>query len=688
MRVGGLASGMDIDSLVADLMKAERIPLDKLKQKKQTLEWKRDDYRAMNTLLLDFRSELTQFKLTSKYRARQTASTDESRVTATASSGASQASYTINNVTQLATAATKVSGTDPADKLSSNPNNKLDAKAGLFNQTSKLANGSGFTWSQGVIEKQTIKAAADGPSLSIDIGTSTLKDLDKMSVKVSGKSFEVLTAEPTGGLGSNQVLVDGDGNLKFGSTVKKDSSVTVEYVTVDKTQNIDTTNPVKEFQLAKGSISTLTLDIDGKKYTLGTTDDKGNTELVEVGNTANSVGMINKETGKITFTEEKSNLPISVTYTQNYTDFSLQTVNKDGGKKVNFLIAGNESLNGAISKVNGSDAGVTMYYDSFADRATLTRTETGNFNTDGSEIITSGDFLDKLMKFGSSTETGGTNVEFEVNGLKTERTSNTFEMNGVTFTIKQTFSSTDVPNGVSTSVSNNTEDVFNNIKGFVEKYNELIDKISKKTGEEFYRSYGPLTDDQKEQLSDKQQEQWEEKAKSGLLRRDSTLSGLLSTMRTDFYQPVDNANVSPIFKQLSSIGITTTANYLEGGKLEINEAQLKKAIEEDPQSVENLFRGGSEATSDSQKGIVHRLYDSVNETIDKLKEKAGGAFSTQQQFMLGRELKNVDSQITRFEDRMKQVEDRYWRQFTAMEKAIQQSNQQSAYLMQQFSGGM
>ena len=61
-RISGLASGMDIDTIVSDLMKAERIPLDKLNQNKQTLEWQRDDYRAMNTLLLDFRSTLTQLR--------------------------------------------------------------------------------------------------------------------------------------------------------------------------------------------------------------------------------------------------------------------------------------------------------------------------------------------------------------------------------------------------------------------------------------------------------------------------------------------------------------------------------------------------------------------------------------------------------------------------------------------------
>nr|WP_200908438.1 flagellar cap protein FliD N-terminal domain-containing protein [Rossellomorea vietnamensis] len=54
MRIGGLASGMDTDQIIKDLMKAERIPLDKLEQKKQYLEWQRDDYRDMNKMVFDF----------------------------------------------------------------------------------------------------------------------------------------------------------------------------------------------------------------------------------------------------------------------------------------------------------------------------------------------------------------------------------------------------------------------------------------------------------------------------------------------------------------------------------------------------------------------------------------------------------------------------------------------------------
>ncbi|EOW8912871.1 flagellar filament capping protein FliD, partial [Listeria monocytogenes] len=189
-------------------------------------------------------------------------------------------------------------------------------------------------------------------------------------------------------------------------------------------------------------------------------------------------------------------------------------------------------------------------------------------------------------------------------------------MNGVTFTLKKEFN--DSP--ATLSISNDSNQVYENIKSFVDKYNELIEKINSKVSEEKYRSYSPLTDEQREQLSDTQQELWEEKAKSGTLRRDPILTSVLSSMRSDFYQPVVNSNVDPLFKQLATIGITTTNNYLEGGKLEINEAKLKEAINNNPESVEALFN--SDSANYGEKGIIYRLSDSVNSAMDKLKEKA------------------------------------------------------------------
>jgi flagellar hook-associated protein 2 len=211
----------------------------------------------------------------------------------------------------------------------------------------------------------------------------------------------------------------------------------------------------------------------------------------------------------------------------------------------------------------------------------------------------------------------------------------------------------------------------------------LIEQIQAKVGEERYRSYSPLTDEQRGEMTDKQQEMWDEKAKSGLLRNDSILTSALSSMRMDFYQTVDNDQVSSLYNQLSELGITTDANYLNGGKLTISEAKLKEAIEKDPQSVEIFFRGSG--TTKGQTGVINRLYDTVSNSMEQLRQKAGNSYSTNSTFTIGKELDSLEDRIDLFKDRLVEVETRYYSQFTAMEQAIQRANQQSAYLTNMFS---
>ncbi|RFU69334.1 flagellar hook protein [Peribacillus saganii] len=685
VRIGGLASGMDIDSLVGDLMKAERIPLDKMKQKKQILEWKRDDYRSINTLLFNFRSELTQMKLSTNYRAKTTTSTDETKVSSTATSAAAQSSYNISSVERLASTSSKINqGT-----VSLSTTDKIDPKAGLFENAAKFA-ANNFNWKTGSVETQTVAVTGDGSPLKLKLdGGAQVVTGERINVRVNGELYEVIPVlsnnDPVPALDplKNQVAIKPDGTLTFSKSIAKDSTIKVDFTADKKVESITLGAASSTTQLSKQSINSVSsLKLNGTTLNISATaPDPSKPSVRDISNASGKIGTIDFTTGKISWVSPlPQNSKIDIEYTQNYFNFDLQTSTSKGTIKENFLIQGNESFNSVMNKVTNSSVGVSMMYDSFSDKVTLTRKETGNFNTAGEEIITQGEFINNVLKFQDAVETGGENSRFTINGLTTERSSNTFEMNGVSFTLKKTFSDA----AVTVAINNDNNKVFENIKNFVTKYNELIDNIKKKTSEERYRSYTPLTDEQREQLSDKQQEQWEEKAKSGLLRNDSNLSSVLLKMRSDFYTPVINDEVSSAFKQLTNIGIKTTSNYQDGGKLEINEAELKKAIETDPLSVEKLFNA-SEGTS-SQKGIVQRLYDTVTDSIDTLKKTAGNTLSTNKQFSLGLELDNVDSSINRFEDRLKQVEDRYWRQFTAMEKAIQRSNEQMNYLTQQFSG--
>ncbi|RST77503.1 flagellar hook protein [Siminovitchia acidinfaciens] len=666
MRIGGLASGMDIDSIVKDMMKVKRMPLDKMKQQKQIIEWKRDDYRSINTMLLGFRDRLAQLKLTSNYRARMVTSTDEAKVSATVTSGASQASYSISKVEQLATAATRIGG-----KIEG-----IDSAISLKDQENL-----GIEWKKGVIETRTF--SGEGSAVNFDAGGKYVAD--SLSVKVNGTSYEVVASQAdlnTGNSEDNKVWYDvGTGELKFNKDLAKGSSIRVDYAVSEKA----TTHKIEEKQnmirLGKSSIAELSVSVDGKTYTMETPDVNGFAALThtDAENNKTVFGKVNVATGDIMF--ELPNMEgkdLDVTFKQNYTDFTIESYTSKGKVTEHIFVTGNESLNNVIRKVNESTAGVTMFFDEHTSKLTMTRKETGKFNNTGDDINISGAF-NTILKF-DGAENSGQNAKFTINGLETERTSNTFSMNGVSFTLKQVFTD---GTPISVNVSNDSEGVLKTVKDFVGQYNTLIDDINKKLTEERNRKYLPLTDDEREELSDKQQEKWEELAKSGLLKGDPMLSGVLSQMRLDMSSSVET---NSLFKQLAAIGITTTANYLDGGKLEINETKLKEAIEQDPEAVENLFRGTG--TTDADRGVVHKLYDSVNQSISKIQDRAGRATSTNQQFALGRELISVDKNIDSFETRLKMQEDRLWRQFTAMEKAIQRANNQAVYLMQQFGGGM
>lgn len=712
MRIGGLASGMDIDQIVKDLMRVERMPLDKLKQKKQAMEWQRDDYRSMNTLLLNFRSELTQMKLTTKYRARTTSSTNESYVTATASSAASQSSYSISKVTRLASTERMLNG----GKLSLNAGNSL------YEQTKGSPD---MTWNAGSLESKTLSSDGTSSVYSLEVPVENLKDFSSWSVKVNGRGYKIVNEEAFNAPSADKNVVwidEATGELHFKENVAKDSSIRIDYIADKKTDTLSLSHHTSSLQLSKKSISDV-FNVEGTdsqiKLLKSVKEGEGEPTESEVffdldseGNILDSdqtvIGALDKSTGKITFTlsneelQEKGYLPpggpeegktydykLSITYNQNYTNFAIDTVTSGGEMHESFLVAGSDNINSLTSRINASKTGATLFFDEVSGRMSLSRTETGKFNadSDGKDISVRGDLFNNVFKFADGTTDLGENAMFVINGIETHRSSNSFSMNGVTFTLKQIFGegtdNSNVP-PVSINVNNDSTQVFDNIVEFVNTYNELIEKIREKTQEEVYRSYQPLTDAEREELTDKQQEQWEEKARSGLLRRDSILTSVLSDMRGDFYQPVDNDDVSSLYNQLSELGITTSSSYLEGGKLIIDEAKLKEAIEKDPTSVENFFR--SDGTTEGQKGVISRLYDSVTTAMDKLREKAGGNLSTNQTFTIGRQLDSIDDSIDRFEDRLVQVEDRYWRQFTAMEKAIQQANSQMNYLWQQFGG--
>lgn len=362
---------------------------------------------------------------------------------------------------------------------------------------------------------------------------------------------------------------------------------------------------------------------------------------------------------------------------------NIQAIDKDGnlGEIVTVTFDATDTIDSAMKKIS-KETGVNAFYDEFKGQIALTAKNSGALNgaPDNSGIQISGDLASvfKLDPAQSQSVKAGVNAKFTFNGLETERTTNNFNINGFEINLKQ------VTTGpVTFSSSPDVDKVLESVTKFVDDYNKLIEELHAKIKEPVYRNFQPLSDEQKKDMKEKEIELWEEKAKSGTLRNDPTISSMLTKMRQMMSEGVETSTGKVSLKDL---GITPIKDYKENGKLEINETELRKAISEDPNKVYEVFAKTSTATD--KGGIAIQFRKTVDETNKVISTKAGSTGSVSDSFTLGRTMKSFEKQIERFEDRLKMTENRLWKQFTAMENAIQRANAQSASLASALGGGM
>ena len=302
---------------------------------------------------------------------------------------------------------------------------------------------------------------------------------------------------------------------------------------------------------------------------------------------------------------------------------------------------------------------------------------------------------------------GATNIEYE---------SNQFSINGINISAKK-IGTTNI------KVDTDVDGVYGKIKGFVDKYNELLDKLNTKITEKKHRDYKPLTDEQKKAMEKDDVKLWEDKAKSGLLNQDENINRIISTSRGCLYDSVydkfDLASVSSGklsgYSMLTEIGITT-GTYQEKGKLKIDETKLKAAIKNDADGVMNLLFKTSDmaegaAISASQKnerqkesGIVTRIYDSVVGGMKDIINKSGtgdnaiiyrnvksnllidfvtknGSLST-----IDKDVLSIEKQISSENNKLSRKESAYYKKFTALETSMNKMNSQSSWLASQLGG--
>jgi flagellar hook-associated protein 2 len=409
------------------------------------------------------------------------------------------------------------------------------------------------------------------------------------------------------------------------------------------------------------------------------------TQLAEVANNISSTALSLDPADKIdpSATLESQKSKFASAWGGTTLQFSI-TTHPNGGAAVTktFTVdTTTDSLNDVLANINAETSlGVTAFHESSTDKVVISTTKTGDYSTNEIEIADVTDTF-ALGTLQLSATAQGQNAILSINGMSgITKYENSFTLNNITFNLHKTTGGTPV----TVTVANDVDTVVARIKSFVEELNSLIGTLNAEINETRYASYLPLTEDQRKELTDYEIEQWEEKAKSGLLFNDSILRSAVYELRRAFTTRV--SGLSTGYDSIFSIGIST-GYYYEEGKFYINEAKLREAVAADPEAVMALFTAAS-STYENQ-GLGARIYDKVNQMISRLQSEAGYAssFSVYDSSYIGNSVRNIDSRIAAMEYRLEKLEQRYWRQFTAMEQAIAQFNTQSAWLIRQTNGG-
>lgn len=284
-----------------------------------------------------------------------------------------------------------------------------------------------------------------------------------------------------------------------------------------------------------------------------------------------------------------------------------------------------------------------------------------------------------------------------INGVKTELTSgtNTFNIDGFTVTANGTFQAAagNENEYVSFDKKVDADKIVDAVKSFVEDYNKVLAEINEQysTQPDHKNDYKPLTDDQKADMTEKQIEEYEAKAKQGLLFGDSDLGGLSNGLRFVF------SNLD-----LDAIGISVSTSYSDKGKITLDETKLRSALASDPDAVASAFTDPMEkkqvTNSDgtiswvddtSSGGAMSRLKVQLDKyaattgaTKGILIEKAGSQYSPMAllQNTLQDKIDSYDDIIDSLTDKLNDKIDYYTSKFSKLEMLIAQMNSQSSYL--------
>ena len=723
IRMTGLNSGLNTESIVAALMSAQRTKMTKVENKKTKLEWKKDIWSSLNTKIYDFYTKsLSKMRLKSNYMTKAASSSNTTKVVAKASTKAATGTYTVK-VNKLASTQYVSSGKLNKVKVDDGNGNQVDADATSKTKLKDLKDTSGNpTFTNGTQIK--IENGANGQTVYLDVNEeTTIQDfLDKctsvgltatfdekqqrlfLSSEKSGEgnAFKITSSE----LSSNQQQASNDLKTLVGykglssadkSTVDsllaglQNGTVTV----ADATQKLQEIGKAGVESDAEKKANRFYYDVANKAAgdalsAAAAAAGKSEADYLKANGYSNldvtdsaavagaKASYIDNKTTELLGTQQyKDDIAAAIQNGISSTDVQNKLPGTPSTDE--FLYTFDDITTRTNNITNGIATATQNYYTEMHDNAS-------DANASGSALASLG-----LTNFDGTTEIKENDAANNGTGMVVIAAKDTeVEYNGATLTSNTTNISvsgleleilgTTEGETVNITVTNDVSGIYDTIKDFLSEYNALLKEMNSYYNADSAKGYDVLSDDEKEAMKDSEVEKWEDTIKDSLLRRDSTLNSIISSFRNKMMGTFTASNGKTY--SLSSIGISTSGDYAEGGLLHIrgdeDDAEyadeknvLKQLLEEDPDAVTDVFTH-----------LTESLYTDLQKKMSRTPLSSALTFYNDKE--MNSQLSDYKTRISKLEAKFNEMEDRYYKQFTAMEKAManmqSQQNSLASYL--------
>ena len=722
IRVSGLISGLDTDSIVQELVSAYSTKKEKYEKAQTKQEWKMDAWKTMNSKIYGFyTSSLSNMRMSTAYSLKTSSVSNSNVATVTASSSAVNGTQKMK-VNKLASSAYMTGG---VVKLSDDKNNTGDKKVtgstalsdmGIEAGSKIAVNDKEIEIKDGMTVNQLVAKLKDaGVNASFDETNQRFF----VNAKTSGADGEfTLTANNFGGLNAIQSLglfatkdttgeptaemkkyeailsddtIDADDERKrvANAVVNSKSYTSTELADYEDTVKAYEKNAafVKQYESSQKIVdayleqSKIVEDYNTK---LDPDDENSETKLDKV------MSLLTKDTvtdddgieAKVMYTDKEIAAMKEFVAKVDAGEISKADTDDDGNNNgdtyANYkeIIAAKEEYDTYQNAVAYTKKNDSSYKSASAVLAAVPESEYENIRDNEVNDQTKIDAYNKAKSAvaansvssydGDAARISGQDAEIVLNGATFTSSTGTFSINGLSITAMQV---TGADEEVSITTSNDTQAMYDKIKEFIGKYNELIKEMDTAYNAASAGDYEPLTDDEKENMSDKEIEKWETKIKDSLLRRDSTLGNTSSAMKSKMNASFE---INGKTYSLASFGIATgsyfTSSTDEKGCLHIdgdkddsttsgNTDKLMAAINEDPETVAAFFQKLSTSVYDD---LTKRMASSSVSSV----------YTIYNDKQMSSEYSEYKDKVDKWQEKLEYYEEFYYKKFSSMESAL------------------